>query len=113
MEDLINDLLECTKKSKKNLLILKKAAILCNQKALLDKLIEIENELYPETEEDKKAKESAVKLTILFNSVGLDISTPAAWIIYESMRVYSKKKGRFTILDAEKIKAKQVELFNL
>lgn len=111
MEQLFKSLIEAAKKNKKGLIRLKNAAVTLMEFELASKLRDIEIKNFPETEAVKAAKKQAKELNTLFRMVDLNISEDKCWLIAETLRLYDKKKGKFDIKDASKIRAKEVEVF--
>jgi hypothetical protein len=107
----IESLVESAKKSHKSLKELKLLAVRLNQYELGANLREIERELYPESEEVKKEKQSAEKLNTLFRMVGLNISNEACWIINATLKKYWKRRGNFDIKDAAELMDKKNQIF--
>lgn len=111
MEQLFKQLIEAAKKNRKGLIRLKNAAVTLQEFELASQLRELETKNFPETEEVKAAKKQAKDLSLLFRMVDLNVSEDKCWLIAETLKLYNKKKGKFDIKDAAKIRAKEVELF--
>lgn len=111
MEQLFKQLIEAAKKNRKGLIRLKNAAVTLQEFELASQLRELETKNFPETEEVKAAKKQAKDLNLLFRMVDLNVSEDKCWLIAETLKLYNKKKGKFDIKDAAKIRAKEVELF--
>lgn len=111
IRDLISQIIEGAKKDRKHLMALKNAAVKCQQFELAANIRALENEWFPETEEQKQAKESARKLNLLFRMVDLNISEDLCWLINETLKGHNKKKGKFSIEDAVSLKFQKEKLF--
>ena len=111
MEELLVQMLEKAKTDRKALRSLKSAAVCCQQYSLAANLRQIENELFPETEEIKQAKERAENLYLLFRMVELNIPKDVCWLIGETVKGYTKKKDGFSLKDACKLIVKREQLF--
>ena len=113
MEKLLLQLLEAAKKDKKQLIVLKNLSVKLQQFELSINLREIEKELYPESKEDKFAKEQAQKLNLVFRMVGLNVSDDACWLISETLKDYTKRGSKFSINDATALSLKHNQIFDL
>ena len=107
MEDLFIRMLEAAKKDKKVLAYIKKAAVRGQQFELASNLHEIDKELFPESEEAKEAK----KINIMLRMIGVNASDHTCWVLGEAFKVYLKKKGEFSLIDASIITDKGKTLF--
>lgn len=112
MEKLLQKLLVDVKTNKKALIRLKNTAVTSMNFELAAKLREMEVKLFPETKEEKDAKELAKKLNLVFRTVDLSISDETCWLIHETLREFNKKKGNYSIKESSKLLAKQKEIFN-
>lgn len=113
MQDLLLRMVDETKKNKKAFHILKSLSIKTQQFELAAALREIQNENFPETDEEKKAKQRARDLNLLFRMAELNIPENMCWLIDQLIKGYDKKKGAFSIEDAVKIKYKNSDIFNI
>lgn len=111
MEKLLIKLLNDSKKNKQALILLKTACVKVGNYELASKLRDYERKHFPVTKEAKDAKESAKKLNLLFRMVGLDMDDSACWLVYETLKVFKKRKGNFDIEQAAKIVCKMQDLF--
>ena len=111
METLMQSLLDEAKKSKSNLVKLKSVAVKFGLFELGAKLREMENDLFPESEELKCAQEQAKKANLLFRMVDLNISEANCWLIEETLKMYNKKKSNFLLTDAVDLTLKKNELY--
>ena len=111
MEKLLKQLLEEVKQNKIGLSQLKNAAITCNQFDLAIRLKEIDKEMFPETKAIKLAKETAKKIKQTLNMVGVDAPEETCWLIAETLKMYKKKKGEFSLDDATSLRVKKEEIF--
>lgn len=111
MEHLIKNLIAEANKDRKGLIRLKNAAVTLGQFELAAQLREIETKNFPETKAVKVAKEKAKELSSIFRLIDLKVSEDKCWLIAETIKVYNKKKDKFTIKDAAILRAKEVELF--
>lgn len=103
MEQLILDMFEAAKKDPDKLKAFKSAAVKCNQFELAANLRGMEQKLFPESEEDKKAKESASKLNLIFRMVELNIPEDVCFLINSTLKRYWKRKGNFDLKDASEL----------
>lgn len=88
---------------------LKNLSVKLQQFELACSIREIEKEIFPETAEEKKAKE----LRLLFGMVDLNVSEDVCWLISEVMEQHTKKKGKFSIHDASDLIYKRKQLFSI
>jgi hypothetical protein len=108
MEQLLNELLEKAKTDKKSLKMLKETAVRCQQFELASQLRELETTIFPETDEEKEAK----NINVALRMVDLNVSNDVCWLINETLKTYSKMKGKFSAKDAAQLMAKRKELFD-
>lgn len=111
MNELLNQLLEKAKTNRQVLKHLTEAACAAQDYELSGKLRAMEAELYRDTPEQLAAKEVAGNLELVFRMVGLQSNEAGAWLAAETLKLYSKKKGKFDLLDAAKLQDKKTELF--
>lgn len=111
MEKLLLQFIEVAKKDRKTFARLKNAVVTGQQFELAVALRDIEKEAFPESEETNEAKETARKINTLFRMVDLNVSEDVCWLIYESIKLHDKKRGKFSLEDAVSLKAKKDELF--
>jgi hypothetical protein len=111
VEKLLLQLLEKAKKNKKGLIMLKNTAVRCQEFEIAAIIRGLERKHFPESEADRKAKQRARDLGTLFRMVDLNISDKNCLLIYETLELFKKKKGKFGIDDASKLKHKMDELF--
>ena len=111
MEKMINELIEAAKKDRRGLIRLKNAAVTLGNFEFAAKLREIETKYHPETEEQKAAKKRAKELNLLFRMVDLNIPEDKCWLIEQTLKDAQKKKGKFSIDCATKLRIKEVEIF--
>jgi hypothetical protein len=111
MEQLLKALLEEAKKSRKSLIVLKNQAVICNQYELASEIREMEKELFPETEEEKAAKEHAKQLKNVFMMFGLNVPEAECWTISKALDVYKDKGKEISLKDAAIIKMKAEQIF--
>ncbi len=109
--ELITQLIEAAKKDKKALIFLKNAAVRSQLFELAANIRELENELFPDTDEQKSAKVKAKEINLLFRMVELNVSEDVCWLISETLKVHSKMKGKFSIREASQLIVKRKELF--
>lgn len=110
MTEILN-LLERAKKDKKKLIALKNMAVKCQDFELASKLREMEVEYFPETESIKQEKKEASELCRVFQMVELNVSADLCWLISNTIKVYSEKKGEFALSDAMELIFKKKELY--
>lgn len=103
---------EGAKKDKKIFLAFKNLAVKCQQFELAVKIRELETELFPESDEEKQAKEIAKEINLVFRMVDLKVSEDVCWLIYEALKLHSEVKGSFSVEDAAKLIAKKKTLFD-
>lgn len=112
MQELLMQMLEKAKTDKKAFFMLKNLAVRCQEFELAVKVREMEKELFPESDEVKKAKEYAKELNTLFRTVELNISDHICFLIGETIKCHMEKGGEFSIMDATRILAKNKEIFD-
>ena len=71
----------------------------------------IEREKFPDSDEEKKAKEEAIHLTTLFRMVELNIPQEVCYIINETIKKYRQRRGNFDLHDAARILANKHKIF--
>jgi hypothetical protein len=104
-------LLTNASKSVKTLIELKNFAVKIGNYDLGAKCRELEKELFPETEEELQAKQTGKELNELFSMVNLNIDPKICVTIFRTLDVYKKKKNKFDIKDASKIRCEIDKLF--
>lgn len=109
--ELITQLIEAAKKDKKTLIFLKNAAVRSQLFEVAANIRELENELFPDTDEQKAAKIKAKEINLLFRMVELNVSEDVCWLISETLKVHSKMKGKFSLWEASQLVVKRKELF--
>lgn len=112
MQELLMQMLEKAKTDKSAFRALKNTAVKCQLFELAGQLREMEKELFPETEEVKKAKERAEKVNLVFRMVELNVSDQACWLIDQTLEMFKKKKGKFSIEDAVDLKCQAQKIFD-
>jgi hypothetical protein len=109
----MNELIEKAKTDRKLLRKLKHIAVEAKLFELGCQLREIELANFPETKEVKSANEQADKMNLLFRMVGVNCDElKTCWILSEAILTHRKRKDKFDLMDAAKIKAKAVEYFD-
>lgn len=111
MEDQLTKLLEKAKTNPKTLSFLKEAALSAHDFVLAGELTALREELFPDSPEKLAAKQEASKLELVFRMVGLNSNENGAWLANETLKVYAKKKGKFDLMDASKLKERAIEIF--
>ena len=111
MEKDFNDLLEKAKKTHKGLCKLKNAAVHCQAYELASKLRAIEKELYPESENAKKAHQDALIISNLLSLVDIKCDKNIAWTMFQAFEVFKQKGDQFSLEDATRIRHEASELF--
>ncbi len=112
MQKLLTQLIQDCSKDKKALMMIKTAAVRCQNYELASKIREVENEYFPESKKQKEAKHLGERLNLAFRMVDLNISEKVCWIIAKTLKSKEKLKGNFSIKDASKILAEAAELFD-
>jgi hypothetical protein len=112
MQELLN-LVERAKKDKKKLIALKEMAVKCQDFEVAANFREMEKEFFPETGEIKSAKKQAKEIQLALQMVELNVSDDVCWLISNTLKAYSKKKGKFSIKEASELIVKRKELFNV
>lgn len=113
MEKLLSQMMVAAKKDKKQFLALKNLAVKCQQFELAANIRELEKELFPETEEEKQAKGKAKEINLVLRMVELNVSEDICWLIYETLKMHSKMKGKFSIRQSTALVVKRKEIFNI
>lgn len=111
MNELMLELLEAAKGSRRKLCILKDAAVKCQHYELAAQLREYETSVFMETQEEKDAKELAGKLNLLFRMTSININESTCFLIHEAIKTFKKKKGNFSIHDASQLVVKTKQIF--
>lgn len=110
--ELLVNMFNAAKKDKKTFLAFKNLVVKTQQFELACTVREIEKELFPETEEEKQAKEIATKLNLAFRMVELNVTEPVCWLISETIKMYDKMGGNFSIAEASELIVKSKRLFD-
>jgi len=105
-------LLESASKNIETLNELKNLAVKLGQYELGAELRKLEKELYPETDEEIKAKEKAKELNLIFRMVDLNIDNEVCFRIFQTLELFRKKKGKFDLKDASEIQVQSKKLFS-
>lgn len=112
LTETMKDLIEKAKTNKPGLIALKNALVKLEAFDDAATLREIENELFPETEESVKAKEEVRQLNVLFRMMGFsDMPIETCWLLAQSIRIFYKKGGNFTPVDGIRLQKRLKELF--
>jgi hypothetical protein len=112
LSNLFIQLLNRAKTNKGLLINLKHSIVKCQQFELAAQIMEIEKECFPESNEQKAAKERALELRTLFGMVELNVEPNVCWLIDETLRMHKKKKGKFDLKDAASIVVRCKNLFD-
>ncbi len=112
MEQLLKNTLEKAKTNKKGLKALKHASVVLQDFEFAAKLREIETANFPESNEEKAAKKIGSEIRLALGMVELKVDESVCYKIYETLRLYNKMKGKFSIKEASKIIADTREIFN-
>lgn len=107
----LKELLEKATKNKKVIEHLKNACIHGQSYALAAHIRDIEKQSFPETKEEKEAKEISKNADLLLRMVEIGTSKSSAYRIYTAVKMYLKKKGKFDLKDASKIIADSERIF--
>ena len=107
----LNPLLEIAKKDKRAFNALKNVAVQCQSYELAAELRAIEVNLFPESEELKKAKKDIIAWQTAFRMVGLNIEDATAFLVVNTVLLSQKKKGKFSLQDASDLQVKRDILF--
>ncbi len=94
---MLEKMLENAKKDKKAFNTLKTLAVKLQMFEFASQLREMEIEVFPLTEEEKKAKKIGQQLTSVFSILKLNTNPATAWKIYQAIHHYDKCKGEFSI----------------
>ncbi len=113
MEQLLMQMVESAKKDKKAIISLKNLAVKLQQFELSVAIREIERDLFPETEETKAAKTRAKNLKTAFSMADLQVPEDVCWMVDEIIKAVNKKKGKFDLDTATKLRWKSKEIFTL
>ena len=109
--ELLENMVEAAKKSKKGFRTLKEAVVSLQQYELGAELRSIEKDLFPETEEVKQAKETGSRMNLLFRMLDLNVSNEIAWMIFDAIRQHGEKGSNFTLSDACDLIEKRKRIF--
>lgn len=111
MDQLLKKMLKDAEKNKHTVIAAKNLAAQCGHYELAAHFRNIERKKFPDTKEQIWAKKVGKELNLLFRMVDLEIPDQACWLIYQTLKKFQKKKGKFTIHDAAKLQVEQKELF--
>lgn len=109
--ELLTALAKKAETDKKGLVMLKTAAVRLQQFELASQLRELEKQKFPEPTEQIEAKKYARDLETLFAMVDLKIPQKTAWLIAETVKKHTKRKGNFDLKDAAELRAKIEQYF--
>lgn len=107
----LENLVEAAKKDHKTLKALKVLAVKCQQFSLAADIRDLERELFPQTEEQKKAVLEGSNIGSLLRMIEINVPDRFAWLIYQTIKRYSKRRDNFDMKDAAELKAKMIALF--
>jgi hypothetical protein len=99
----LNELLEKAKTDKRILKYLKEATVRAQSYEFASYLRDIELQNFPETPEEKEAKEISRAADLLLRMVEIGTTPSLAYRISQAFKIFGKKKGKFDIKDASKI----------
>ena len=108
----LEDLLDKAKQSKSSLKELKEFALKLKMYEFATKIKVLEDELFPQTEEQKAEQEKALNLQRLFTMIELNVPLSACWRIGEAIEKHKELGGSFSLMDSAKIIAKSNEIFH-
>lgn len=111
MEKELNELFESAKKSKKGIRALKMAAISANCFDVAAKLRDVENDLFPDSPEQKEANTFANDIKTALAMSGINTDASVAWLIGKTVYDYKAKKGKFSLRDAAEIMVQHEKLW--
>ena len=72
----------------------------------------LEKEKFPESPEDIEAKEISKATDLLLRMVEIGTNPSSAYRIYQALKIFGKKKGKFDLKDASKIIADSNRIFS-
>lgn len=107
----LSELLEKGKANRKVFSHLKNAAVHAQSYELAAFVKQVEKEAFPDTQEESEIREKVKEIKLLFEMVGLNVNDKACYLIYESNKLFNKKKGKFDLKDAVKIVADSNRIF--
>lgn len=107
----LSELLEKGKANRKVFSHLKNAAVHAQSYELATFVKQVEKEAFPDTQEESEIREKVKEIKLLFEMVGLNVNDKACHLIYESNKLFNKKKGKFDLKDAAKIVADSNRIF--
>lgn len=113
MQELLLKMFESAKKDKRKLLALKNAAVKCQEFELAVQIRELEKELFPETDEEKEAKELAKNVKVILRLVEVNATEDACWLIAETLKKYFKIKRDFSVKEAAELIAERKRIFEI
>jgi len=111
MEELLLKLIEAAKADRNKLIHLKNAVVKMQQYELASNLKDLENELFPLSQEDNDAKLRAGNVALALKMCDLNATNATAYIVDACIKVLNEKQGGFSLEDAAKIVAKKKELY--
>ena len=106
-------LLEKGKKDKNVISVLKDMAVKIQDYDLASDLRETERTTFPETKEEKKAKDDDREINTALRMVGITAEPGTAWILKEVILALVKKGNKFSLEEATKLETKKKELFRI
>lgn len=111
MKELLLRTIEEAKKDKKKLIAMKQMAVKIQDFELAASLREMEKKFFPETKEEKEAKNKSKELSTIFSMVGLNINNQTCWLLWNTMKEWELKRGAFSLEDAVKIMGEKDDLY--
>lgn len=109
----LTGLIDSVKTNKKALKSLKKLCVDLQLYELGAELRTIENECFPDSEDVKEAKKLGKEINLALRMVELNTEDSVAWLLCQTVMKFNELKGDFSLDDASKLQAKQIQLFDL
>lgn len=107
----ITALIDKATEDKSLLKAFKNLAVRGQQYELAAEFRDIEKKHFPESDEQRQAKEDASALNLVFRMVELNVPEETCWLIANTIKVHNKKKGSFSLKDAAGLLAKKNQYF--
>jgi hypothetical protein len=110
--ELLQAMLEKAKTDKNGLVKLKNAAVRLQQFELAALLRGIETDLFPVPKEDADSKKHGEEISCALRMCRMNAEPKTCYIISQTVKIYGKKKGKFSLRDAAKIETDAARIFD-
>lgn len=110
-ENDFKELLEIAKKDKRVMIKLKELLVVAGQYGLAAEIRSMQEKYHPISKADALEISKGKKIKTLLGMVRINTDERSAWLIYNTIVSYQKKKGKFAVSDAVELELKAERLF--